>query len=1001
MARERREERIALRRYATYNGLHDTLGSWIAGRPGMSFSAFILIAVLASQNPVLTTVGPIRPEVRRQFYQASLRATAHRSRGEYAAAAAVLEQALVISRDNGLSHQFRQCLLRIAILKWDLGSISDSMSRFMEALTAFIHAGDSRSVEFCGKCISLIRLYEEGKQNREMKFCHRSLARLEDASSIGKDIGILDFELKCLRQKGLAYWEMGRIDLFLECSKQGLKISDRLNHHVEKGRCLNNMGISYHKLNEYSLALEYLASALSTVRKSGDRPTEAECLSNLGLLYRDLGNYPRAQFCLTEALAIDREVDDPRSIASDLANLGTVLLRSGIDNKNKQELSRGLDAFLEICSLQRKDETIGSIRITTLNNIGVIYNELGDFADSRRFLYQALQAIDQGKHVLERGCILNNLAASYLYENNLAEALRFYLMSNDLGIQHSLENVVIESCYGLGKCFELSQRYAEALAFYQLSISSMEKVRERLTSEITMIGFFRNKLAPYHSIISLLVVQYQEQPSIELLEQIFNFMERARARAFLNNIQNPENDLADQEVLLFKERLARLEENISDLSAKLRNSKIKNLERSLLQNEMEHEEEDYHQLVSDLGPRVRVGRELEQDKVCSIRQIQRLLMGSETALFEYFLAEERSYLVLITSQTAELFVLAGKAEIESSMRGFLKMISEASIDSKAGFIAAERISRELAPFNWEETLGGLRSIVVIPDGILHSLPFETVRIREGGESRYLIEKWALSYCPSASSFSALARLPEDRVWQKELLAIGGPVYGIDFPFVLNSGLVPRASSKSINQRHRTDLTPLPNSREEITEITKLFSKDKVQVLIGSAANEDAVKALPLKDFRIIHFACHGLLDDRYPLRSALALSQSPDQKGDGLLQMREIYGLKTNADLVVLSACQTARGFIENAEGPMGLARAFFFSGARAVLATLWPISDKAAVLLMREFYRNYLRGDHPGEALRLAKIKMIGTSWSHPYYWAAVTLQGNPRSGSAVVKSN
>lgn len=967
----------------------------------MGFSAFILILVLTSQNPIPAAVRPNGPGVRSQFCQASLRATAHRSRGEYAEAAVALEQALVISRDNSLSHQFRQCLLRIAILQWDLGSISDSTSRFMEALTAYNHAGDNRSAEFCGKCILLIRLYEEGKQSREAKFCHRSLARLEEASSIGKEIGILDFELKCLRQKSLTFWEMGRIDLFLECNKQGLEISNRLNHRVEKGRCLNNIGISYHKLNEYSLALEYLASALSVVRKSGDRLTEAECLSNLGLLYRDLGNYTRAHFCLTEALAIDREVGDHRSITSDLANLGTVFLRSGIDHKNKQELIQGLDAFLESSLLQQKDQEIRSIEFTTLNNIGVIYNELGNFANSRRFLYQALQAIDQDKHVYERGCILNNLAATYLYENNLEEALRFYLMSNDLGIRHSLESVVIESCYGLGKCCELSQRYIEALDYYQRSISSLEKVRERLTSEVTMIGFFRNKLGPYHSIIALLVMQYQEQPSIELLERIFNFMERARARAFLNNIQNSENDIADQEVLLLKERLARLEVNISDLTARLGNPEIKDLERSLLNTELEHEEEDYHQLVSDLGQGARNVRELVPDKVCSIQQIQHLHRGGETALFEYFLAEEKSYLVLITPKTAELYTLAGKAEIESLLRGFLKMISEASIDSKAGFVASERIARELAPFKWRETLGDLISVVVIPDGILHSLPFETLRIREGGESMYLIEKWAISYCPSASSFSGLTRLPDNRMWQKELLAIGGPVYSIGFPFVGVSGSVPGTSAKSFNQRHRTDLAPLPNSRTEISVITKLFSKDKVQVLIGSAANEDAVKALPLKDYRIIHFACHGLLDDRHPLRSALALSQIPDQAGDGMLQMREIYGLKTNADLVILSACQTARGFIENAEGPMGLARAFFFSGARAVLATLWPISDKAVVLLMREFYRHYLRGDHPGEALRLAKMKMLGTAWSHPYYWAALTLYGNPNSGSAVVKSD
>jgi CHAT domain-containing protein len=169
----------------------------------------------------------------------------------------------------------------------------------------------------------------------------------------------------------------------------------------------------------------------------------------------------------------------------------------------------------------------------------------------------------------------------------------------------------------------------------------------------------------------------------------------------------------------------------------------------------------------------------------------------------------------------------------------------------------------------------------------------------------------------------------------------------------------------------------------------MFPKGKQEVLTGRAANEDAFKALPLEDFRIIHFACHGLLDENHPLRSALVLSHNAEDKNDGLLQMREVYSLKTQADLVVLSACQTAGGALEQREGPMGITRAFFFSGAKAVLSTLWPVSDRAAAYLMREFYGNYLQGQSLDEALRAAKIKMLRTAWAHPYYWAALMLHG------------
>jgi CHAT domain-containing protein len=152
-----------------------------------------------------------------------------------------------------------------------------------------------------------------------------------------------------------------------------------------------------------------------------------------------------------------------------------------------------------------------------------------------------------------------------------------------------------------------------------------------------------------------------------------------------------------------------------------------------------------------------------------------------------------------------------------------------------------------------------------------------------------------------------------------------------------------------------------------------------------------MKTLQLQDYRIIHIACHGLLDEDRPLRSALVLSLDSGQANDGFLEMREIYGLSTSADLIVLSACRTARGLLEHAEGPMGISRSFFFTGARSVLASLWTINDKPAVFFMREFYRSYLAGHTAKEALRLAKRMLIRSSWSHPYYWASFVLIGDP----------
>jgi CHAT domain-containing protein len=163
------------------------------------------------------------------------------------------------------------------------------------------------------------------------------------------------------------------------------------------------------------------------------------------------------------------------------------------------------------------------------------------------------------------------------------------------------------------------------------------------------------------------------------------------------------------------------------------------------------------------------------------------------------------------------------------------------------------------------------------------------------------------------------------------------------------------------------------------------------VLTGESASETRLKTMALMDYRIIHFACHGSLDERFPFRSALILSSANTSEDDGLLQTREIYGLAMNAGMVVLSACQTAKGHLEKSEGPMALTRPFFFAGARSIIASLWPISDKATVFFMHEFYRNLILGRSKSESLRYAKIKMLDSSWGHPYYWASFMLQGDP----------
>jgi CHAT domain-containing protein len=190
------------------------------------------------------------------------------------------------------------------------------------------------------------------------------------------------------------------------------------------------------------------------------------------------------------------------------------------------------------------------------------------------------------------------------------------------------------------------------------------------------------------------------------------------------------------------------------------------------------------------------------------------------------------------------------------------------------------------------------------------------------------------------------------------------------------------------------LAPLRYSAVEIQNISHLFPAKNVTVLEKENATKRNLRSLPLADYKLIHFSAHSVIDDKKPARSAIILSLNPDQAEDSLLQARDIYNLKLNSDLVILSACQTGLGQFIRGEGIEGLSRAFFYAGSSSVLMSLWSVNDQATYLLMERFYRHLRGSESLLGALRKAKLEMIRSqAISHPYYWAGFTISGKTDS--------
>jgi len=459
------------------------------------------------------------------------------------------------------------------------------------------------------------------------------------------------------------------------------------------------------------------------------------------------------------------------------------------------------------------------------------------------------------------------------------------------------------------------------------------------------------------------------------VERALNVLERVRGRTAAALLENrvtfSKNESESERVL---------EENVSEVQLQLMRSKDAKERAGLLD-----------QLVED-ERRLEWTRTKHEEpnpgwfeKPASLTAIQAILLPNEVVL-EYVLSEPRAYCVWISKKRVGLQVLpAGRQRIEELTRKYLEEIRGKSDDIDV----AKQLYGLLLSSLPEEAIGD--RLIVVPDGILHLLPFDT--LREPGGS-LLLETRTISYVPASTVLSVLRNTKEAQSARRTFLGVGDVSYQnqggvsrkLDKPTALKQRLM-----RGLSDNFGASLNDLPHTREEITEVNKIVGNDGA-VLLGTEATETAFKTQPLQDFKIIHIAAHAFADTQFPERSGLVLGVDPTSHDDGLLQIREIIRLRFNADLVTLSACNTGVGKLQGEEGMTNLVEAFLVSGANAVVASLWSADDTYAFDLMERFYTHIAEGQDKSAALRQAKLDLLAKFGRQvpPYYWGAFVMFGD-----------
>jgi CHAT domain-containing protein len=393
---------------------------------------------------------------------------------------------------------------------------------------------------------------------------------------------------------------------------------------------------------------------------------------------------------------------------------------------------------------------------------------------------------------------------------------------------------------------------------------------------------------------------------------------------------------------------------------------------------------------------------LEYPQPLTLENTQRTL-DDGTLLLSYMVSKEETFLFAVrnSAQQADAKLATfrlpiSETELRKSVQTFRSGIQHVG-ESRSTWIQQGRELYDLLVRPAEKWVAASRRVVISPDGPLHRLPFGALVIEQPSDAtsapRYWIETKPLHVVTSATLYAELKK--ERRQAPVSLVAFGDPSYAA---FAANRSEAVQDPEVRSATRQGFALGPLPSTRTEVQAIAELYG-DQASVFLGTEATEERAKMIA-RDARYVHFATHGILDEQFPLNSALALTipgRRVDGQDNGLLQAWEIFErVRIDADLVVLSACETALGKELGGEGLLGLTRAFQYAGARSIVASLWSVADESTAELMKRFYTYLKEGRTKDEALRSAQIDLIRRSRStsldtaHPFYWAAFELIGD-----------
>lgn len=791
---------------------------------------------------------------------------------------------------------------------------------------------------------------------------------------------------------------------------------------------------------------EGLKSCVKETSEQTDRVcgAAASTLDNIGELYNSLGDPQTALAKFEESLPIRDALKKGRG-------QGTTRMRICYSKYLQGKLQEALKHCEQAAQFLKtvKDDYWLS---TTFMFMGMSYAALNEREKALDYYRQALQAQESIGNRRGIAITLDKMGEIYALEGDAKNAFESYNRALQLWRQVKDPDGEAITLYHLARAERDRGNFAEAHERVEQALAIVESQRVKVPGHRLRSSYFATKLNYYELDIDLKMQLARQGRGAQLADAAFVVNERARARSLIEILSEARLGVGEQSSPKLSELIGHRQAVQRKLDAKaltqtsLLNGKHTVEEAAVLAKEIDRLVTEYNELEARIREQSPRYAKLIDPRPLGLKEIQQLLDG-QTLLLEYALGDERSYLWAVTSTEIISYTLPARAEIEKKAARVKQLLtSRQPVPGETNEQRRERLMRvdESDALYWDAAadlshiilepaaaqLAG-KHLLIVPDGELQYLPFSALpsppraavaaaahHHNLGSDSRSdaaskekgfspLILSHKIVHLPSASTLSVLQRKAEGRQPAlKALAVVADPVFEMVDSRLAEArkslpGSLAKVNGNGTASRQTDPLTrsqSLPFSRllsslREGKAIVSLVPPGQGLLATSFNANRALVKEMGLNDYRILHFATHGLLDDQHPELSGIVLSlfDRSGQPQNGFLRLYDIYDLRLSADLVVLSACNTALGKRINGEGLIGLTRGFMYAGVPRVVASMWQADDNATAELMRHFYQGMLKKHlTPAEALREAQIAMWQQpSRRAPYYWAAFVLQG------------